>query len=551
MDWQQYFYETILERGYDYFKSGAIDRLVRSGETAQATVEGSDDYLVEIVFAGDEIYSMDCSCPFAQDGNYCKHEAAVLYALDAGDFTAVTPAAKQLEIQYTAADLIHMADDATIREFLEQALASDERLFVRFQGRIHPETLSADIREYKRLVDQTLHDYMDRDNFISYREADGFIDELCGYLEEDAQELLAGQRYGEAIELIGYVFETGANADMDDSGGSSTELAKACEALWDEILVSGDAAAVRAFYDWLVKHLDGSVIDYMEEYLEDFLMDKFQQGEYLEQLLQLCDDKVTQAVRLPDSWSYQYQTDRWTARRLSLMEAARYSWDEIERYCQENWQAANVRSYVIDRCIEREDYVRAIQILQESIVLDGDRRGLTTGYSIRLKELYQLSGQTEQYLSQLWSLVLESKPGDLDLYQELKAHYPEEEWLARREEVLGSPGWRWHQDVLLREEQLYDRLLASAWESDGLFLMRKHTDALKDRYPQEVLEKYRRELEIMASHSSSRGLYRELVAILRIMRSITGGKQVVDSIVGHWRLAYSRRPAMMDELSQL
>ena len=29
-----------------------------------------------------EIEEMECTCPYAEDGNYCKHMAAVLYAAE-------------------------------------------------------------------------------------------------------------------------------------------------------------------------------------------------------------------------------------------------------------------------------------------------------------------------------------------------------------------------------------------------------------------------------------------------------------------------------------
>lgn len=48
---------------------------------------GSDVYYVVIEKENDEILHMRCNCPYAADGNYCKHMAAVLYQFYGEDET--------------------------------------------------------------------------------------------------------------------------------------------------------------------------------------------------------------------------------------------------------------------------------------------------------------------------------------------------------------------------------------------------------------------------------------------------------------------------------
>ena len=54
--------------------------LCDSDGTISAKAEGSEEYNVEIEYAGNQILSMYCSCPYAEGGENCKHMAAVLYA---------------------------------------------------------------------------------------------------------------------------------------------------------------------------------------------------------------------------------------------------------------------------------------------------------------------------------------------------------------------------------------------------------------------------------------------------------------------------------------
>lgn len=72
---------TILGRGQAYFEEGAVVELeqVRQG-LYEATVAGSDDYIVEVEIRNGEVKALECDCPYDY-GPVCKHEVAVLYAI--------------------------------------------------------------------------------------------------------------------------------------------------------------------------------------------------------------------------------------------------------------------------------------------------------------------------------------------------------------------------------------------------------------------------------------------------------------------------------------
>ena len=68
-NWQEYFLPRILERGWNYYKDGAVQSLTTTPTGYRATVSGTEDYEVEIELNGDEIAEMYCGCPYADDGN--------------------------------------------------------------------------------------------------------------------------------------------------------------------------------------------------------------------------------------------------------------------------------------------------------------------------------------------------------------------------------------------------------------------------------------------------------------------------------------------------
>ena len=85
MDWKRKFARTILERGKYYYVHKYVQGLRYKDYIYKAQVIGSYIYQVEIKIRNQEPVYMMCSCPHAQKGNYCKHMAAVMYAIeDAG-----------------------------------------------------------------------------------------------------------------------------------------------------------------------------------------------------------------------------------------------------------------------------------------------------------------------------------------------------------------------------------------------------------------------------------------------------------------------------------
>jgi len=80
-DFEEYFDEKILSRGGAYYKSGRIISLEDEGDEWVAYVEGTDDYTVTVELSDDcEILDSYCDCPYDW-GDFCKHQAAVFYAL--------------------------------------------------------------------------------------------------------------------------------------------------------------------------------------------------------------------------------------------------------------------------------------------------------------------------------------------------------------------------------------------------------------------------------------------------------------------------------------
>lgn len=560
MNWERLFAPHILERGYDYYVEEAVDHLEASSDKIIADVCGTDDYEVEISVAGDNVTEMFCSCPYAEEGNNCKHMAAVLYAwserkeetLNDEDvfqttFTKVDNARKAEAVK----KLVEEADIEIIRSYLTEILCDDEKLLMRFHGLIHKNVTDEDVERYIRQVDKIADRYLGRDNFINYYEADGFIAELGEILDEDVRRMIDNGSCMSAFKLMNHIFVLIGDVDMDDSDGGTGMLADQIYQLWMELIRKVSPDEKKMIFRWFVGHLDGSVIDYLEEYIEQIIMEEFNEDEFMQPKLSFIEDKLSESKDSESEWTRSYHTGKWAMRYLELLEKNGAKKSQIEQFCEEYWDNSSVRRYYIELCIGNKEYDKALDVLNESILKDKDYRGLVSEYSKKKKDIYRLRGNTNAYIEELRRLLIDYEAGNIDVFRELKKQYTSEEWQNEREKIFQKLPKYAHIDVLFKEEQLYDRLLEYVLHSTGLYAVQQYENILGKEYPEQILMKYKNEVNNMALHTSDRKRYQQLVSLLRRMKEIKGGSGIVDEIAAEWKARYKNRPAMMDELRRL
>lgn len=567
-DWKNLFEKNILERGYRYYSENAVGNLDISADMIRADVTGSEDYEVEISLDDDGgVAEMYCSCPYADDGRYCKHMAAVLYEWEENpevDDLAKKEADPDRDLFITACTreaydrkvkaiekLVENADIGVVRSYLTSVLAENEKLLVRFNGIVRRGADEVDVKRYMEQVDRIADCYLGRDRFISYYEAGSFISELLDILEEDVRRMIDNGQCGSAFQLANHIFMLAGSVDMDDSDGGTGMLADRIYGLWQELLEKADPEVKKEMFQWFTTHLDGSVIDYLEEYIEQIIMDEFRGKEYLQQKLLFVEEMIEKSEGTESGWSRNYNVGKWAVRYLELLELQKSGRSEIEDFCRKHWENSSVRKYYIDLCMQTKEFDLALQALDESISIDKEYRGLVSEYSKKKKEIFLLRGDKEAYIGQLWELVLDHEAGNLEIFRELKRQYKEEEWVEKREELFGKlPGYANVQE-LYKEEKMYERLLELVMKSPGLYSLQKYVNVLKKDYPEQVLQKYEKEVNQMAASAGNRTKYQELVGILRSMKKVRGGSKAVEEIVEDWKRKFRNRPAMMDELRKL
>lgn len=544
--WKDLFQDHILGRGIDYFTSNLVENVYVKDNIIEATVYGTEEYKVEIVKHNEEIRNLSCNCPYADGENNCKHMAAVLFYLEDKENTL-----SGQDIGESIGKLVEEADLIIIKDFLIDILKNDEKLLNRFKIKLQCDVSPTDMKRYKNQVNNIFRRYAGYHDFVDYKNARGFISELEEILDNDIRSMLDNNQLKEAFELTNYIFIKVGNQDMDDSDGGTGEIANICSEIWQEILYKSDIKLKREIFKWFIDHLDGSVIDYMEDYIEQVIFDDFKEEEFMEKKSIFLDNEINEYKKDKGLQLNSFRLGELALHRIEILETKNVDQKKIEEYCKENLEINQVRKYYIDICINKKDYDMAIELLKEGKDKEKDWPGLLLNYSLKLKDLYKQIGKHKLYEEELWALVLNYKAGDVELYKELKSIYTDKEWMKEREIVFSKLSPYRGIDKLYELEGLYDRLIELVLNSHGLYMVMEYEEILKDIYPEELLNKYENTINAMATNTSGRAHYREIVSILRRMKKYPKGKEKVSEIISDWRLRYRNRPAMMDELSKL
>ena len=165
LQWQHLFSSTILQRGREYYKKNKVRSLIQYGDLYYASVEGTEEYEVQIQVQGDRIADMSCDCPYAQDGSRCKHMAATLYEIVAREIPGTRSEKKASRARTGHVRIDPFADvqsGGTYRYYMPERFTRNLEIY-------------ADTYEkaQKLIADRELHDVEIRNCYTDEREAKG------------------------------------------------------------------------------------------------------------------------------------------------------------------------------------------------------------------------------------------------------------------------------------------------------------------------------------------------------------------------------------------
>lgn len=558
-NWKDLFRPHILDRGLNYYEMGAVENIKQTTNGFHATVVGSEVYEVEIEIKDGSVYDMWCSCPYAEDGTYCKHMAAVLYECEgAGDekkSEKTTWEQRFFESMKELTAVIDKIPEDELRSILTQLAQENESFRNHIMTKYSSSVSENQMMRLKKEIANIGYIYSDRGGFINWRNAGDYVAAMENFLYHNVQEVIDKGCYMQAFELTNDVFIKIGNQDMDDSDGGTTMVANTCYEFWKQILDQCNESDKKKMFQWFEKHqADGTVIDFMEDYISDFLMNEFHDKELLERKLQMLDELIARAGEKTDCgnwWSVHYGYENNILKRLELMRELDYPEEEIREYIRDNWQFSVIRKLEIEECLSEGKITEAIHILKESKILDKEYPGLVAEYCAKLIDLYDRKNQHKEYKEELIFRVFSFRQDNLDYVNKLKGVCEPAEWETYREKILKEKtGWL-IKYPLLETEEMYERLLQELVAENSISSLDKYEKVLKKKFPEQMRDAYIAYIRKQVDIASDRKGYQYVMKYLKKIKTYPGGHEMAASIAAEWRACYYRRPAMMDELRKV
>ena len=557
-EWKSLFRSHILSRGYGYYVDGAVMELEKTEQGFRAIVEGTNNYEVEILLHDGEVYDMYCDCPYAADGNHCKHMAAVLFAMEDKiekdrDRQGVQGIAKKGSEKEEIREVIARIPENELREVFAKLMRKNPVLYNHIMleyAAVTPEQM----RHLKNRVDEIAWENSDRSGYVDYYHGMDYVRALENFLDNEVRVLIRKRYFMEAFELTNYVFQDVGTRDIDGSDGEHGLIAESCYGVWKKILESCDAQQREQIRLWFRGHRTNFVVDFMEEYIEDFLINELRDEDILNeklgreiQRLREIEKRVKKGAM---GYSYYHGYGSPILTCMDLMEKLEYPKEKIDEFRKQYRRFPDVRLAEIQEYVQEKNYGKAIEVLKESREMDNDNGKLTAEYSHRLIEIYERTGDMDSYKEELLYQVFRYTQSNLVYIHKLREICEKQEWENYREKLLECENLGYIRFELLKEEKMYGRLLEEIRAVDSVSCLDRYEKELGKYFPDKVRDVYADYVRMQAERVANRNAYRDLMRYLKKLKKYPAGEQTAERIAQEWRSLYKRRPAMMDELSK-
>ena len=546
-DWKEEFAPHILARGKKYFEEGRVCCLTQLGNTIRATVEGTENYTVEVELPGGVPEWMECSCPYAENGENCKHMAAVLFAVEAAEFTftddtdpGLPELPQRVDVVVPWLDAIDNLPEKVVRRELlklaDQSPSLQERLAIIHLGGL-PE---GQLHNWKVHLLELARSAGDRHGFLDYDDAYEFLIELSIFLSDKLPVLLEVGSIMDAFKLIWLVLETAMEQKLsEDAGDDLMEFVNDCSEDLELVFANATESQQEEMLVWFWKHRNSAwpcgtaLVDSLFLNLpRDGTLQK-QNLKFLDQEIQNCGNKE----RLPEFLSMQAEI----MKRLGSTPA------DLLALWKQYHDLPYARKQELEYYLEN-DKPAAVSLLQEIRVLDAENPKQVIACSKQLISLYEETGQQALYIEELHTLVLNCGCLEIPYVRRLKEVTPAEQWPPLFEQILSSTENCSIQCALLDLEKQYQRLLDKLHNSGSSTLFSKYFHTLKEWSTEKTRDSYVEILKAEMIQASTRKRIRTIIQHMEPLLTLPSGRETVERLADYWFAAFPQRKVMMEEL---
>ena len=566
----------ILLRGEEYYEIGAVSELEEDspGEWT-ATVEGTENYSVEISMDGKEIKSWYCDCPY--DGEICKHVVATLLAIRDNEKKVNRSAFSKVKVEVEEAvvidetvdiqQLLSFANPQELSQFIYEYASMHSEFKTALLNRFMAKELSATSKEkdYRAEIQSVFNDsYYNRksryhnryddfdcdwetvfnrmdiflekaDFFLNVGNIDTTIDIALQTLRSIGENYEDGLLYNDDLYPSDYCEQAGDLLIKVIEHPKTTQKQKT--AILQEL---GQLAKLSTYRDYDLYDID------------ELLMKINLSVQPAEKALELIDKLLEERKDTYDL----YQIVLRKVNLLTGLHEEQKAADTIRQYLY----LTEIREMEVDKLIASCQYDEAIRLLNEGIeIAEKEEHIGTVDEWLKTKlRIYEMTHQTSDVINTC-RLLFVSGRDRLEYYSKLKTLVPKEEWKSlldtmKKETQISkyfSFGENDEAEIYVREKD-YERLfmLLLSVNYNQLKALMKYAHHLKNTHSEPLIAMYASLLNDYAEQNMGRNHYEFVAQALLCAKKLNGGQEAVKRLVAEFRIKYKRRPAMMEVLAR-
>ena len=566
----------ILLRGEEYYEIGAVSELEEDspGEWT-ATVEGTENYSVEISMDGKEIKSWYCDCPY--DGEICKHVVATLLAIRDNEKKVNRSAFSKVKVEVEEAvvidetvdiqQLLSFANPQELSQFIYEYASMHSEFKTALLNRFMAKELSATSKEkdYRAEIQSVFNDsYYNRksryhnryddfdcdwetvfnrmdiflekaDFFLNVGNIDTTIDIALQTLRSIGENYEDGLLYNDDLYPSDYCEQAGDLLIKVIEHPKTTQKQKT--AILQEL---GQLAKLSTYRDYDLYDID------------ELLMQINLSIQPAEKALELIDKLLEERKDTYDL----YQIVLRKVNLLTGLHEEQKAADTIRQYLY----LTEIREMEVDKLIASCQYDEAIRLLNEGIeIAEKEEHIGTVDEWLKTKlRIYEMTHQTSDVINTC-RLLFVSGRDRLEYYSKLKTLVPKEEWKSFLDTMMKetqfskyfSFGENDEAEIYVRDKD-YERLfmLLLSVNYNQLKALMKYAHHLKNTHSEPLIAMYASLLNDYAEQNMGRNHYEFVAQALLCAKKLNGGQEAVKRLVAEFRIKYKRRPAMMEVLAR-
>lgn len=552
-DFEKYIESKILSRGREYYSGGSVISLDYDEDGGEWTAEvtGSDDYEVTVKLnENSDIISSYCDCPY-DFGPYCKHQAAVFYAVreNLNKTPSLEKAKKTPQKSKTLkfGDILNKIEKDELIPFLTEYAAKNKQFKNEFMLNFSDKFADkSDILTYAQsLVKSAFTGYV-HSGYIEYHDSSKVVKGAEKVLEMAQKE----KNLLTAVKLCIIVLEEMTDANekyVDEAGyiyGTIEQSAEVLDEIFSGIESDESNKELTEAFDLLMNYISGSEMQL--DILSIFV--PFCNIKYIREKL----EKTFESILSKSVSSY----DREKIEELQYEIIAEFDGGKSEReFIDKHLDNHKLRETAVEYAVKEKRFEEAVKLC-----LDGENKSQKQGYygitasfkNLRYK-IYEESGDIAGQKKLAYEFTL---GGEFDYYLKLRKLYTSEsedtgEWHQIFDKILEAVNQPYAKNIypkILIYENMKPELLQFCQQYDNT--VTEYYPHLIPDYPEEVSEIFKGYINNQARLSSDRSQYKSVCGIIKEYEKACGSENAAE-IIRALKTLYVKRPAFIDELGKV